>query len=167
MHRGLKPLLLAAAALALAGCSTSAPPQVTFFSHGHSAEVEPAQFCGQGGEHCVPPPHDPTGRLAVPPHAPLQVSVPGQVAETPWQIAFIYSTANGEQRSGRTPVFAPNTHYAYTLKLPPDGAKIEHVEVQQYSGQLVQTPEGGLAFGIGGSWLLDARAAPPEGSPSQ
>ncbi|MER2093227.1 MAG: DUF2771 family protein [Saccharopolyspora rectivirgula] len=156
MHRGLKALLLAAAGLALAGCSAQQdPPKVTFYSHGHSAEVGPAQFCGPSGTDCVPPPQDPTGRLPVPPRAPLQVSVSSDLAKTPWQIAFIYRTPTGEERSGRTQVFAPNKTYAYTLNLPPDGAKLEHVEVQQYSGQLVETPDGGLAFGIGGTWLLD------------
>ena len=156
MHRGLKALLLASAGLALAGCSAQQdPPQVTFYSHGHSAEVGPAQYCGPSGTNCAPPPQDPTGHLAVPPGKPLQISVSKDLAKTPWQIAFIYRTPTGEERSSRTPVFPPNQTYAYTLKLPPDGAKLEHVEVQQYSGQLVETGDGGLAFGIGGTWLLD------------
>lgn len=155
MHRGLKPLL-AVAGIALAGCSNSTPPQVTFYSHGNSAEVDPAQYCGASGDQCVPPPPNPTGRLAMPPHSPLQISVPGEVAETPWQVAFVYRTPNGEEKSSRGPVFSPNERYAYTLQLPPDGARFEHVEVQQYSGMLTFSPEGGVNFGIGGSWLLDA-----------
>lgn len=156
MHRGLKPLLLAAVGMALAGCSTSTQPQVTFYSHGHAAEVAPAQYCETSDGKCVPPPQDPTGHLPLPEHAPLQVSVPGQVAKTPWQIAFVYTTPDGEQRSGRSPVFVPNARYAYTLQLPPDGVRFSHVEVQQYSGQLVESPDGGIEFGIGGSWLLNA-----------
>lgn len=154
MFRRLTPLL-AAAGIALAGCSTDSPPEVGFYAHGESARIAPAQYCGKSGQECAPPPPNPTGKLEVPPRSPLQISVPGEVAASPWQVAFVYRTADGQERGNRTPVFAPDQQHAYTLRLPPDGTQLEHVEVQQYSGQLTVSPEGELNFGISGSWLLD------------
>lgn len=156
MHRGLKPLL-AVAAIALAGCSTPTEPQVTFYSHGESVAVEPARYCDASGENCAPAPKDPVGELPVPEKAPLQISVPAEVASTPWQVAFIYRGANGEELDGRSPVFAPGERHAFTLHLPPDGTRLEHVEVQQFSALLMPGPEGGVDFAIGGSWILDTR----------
>lgn len=156
MHRGLKPLL-AVAGIALAGCSAPAEPQITFYSHGDSVEVEPARYCDATGENCAPPPANPVGELPVPEKAPLQISVPEEVATTPWQVAFIYRSTDGQERDGRSPVFAPNERHAFTLHLPPDGARLEHVEVQQFSAMLTAGSEGGVDFGIGGSWILDTR----------
>jgi hypothetical protein len=151
--RGLKPLL-AIAGIALAGCSAPAEPQVTFFSHGQSVEVDAARYCDPTGADCAPPTTNPVGRLPVPPGSPLQISVPQQVAAAPWQVAFVYRGVNGEEVGGKTPVFAPNKQYAYTLRLPPDGARFEHIEVQRFSAVLSAGDEGGVDFGIGGSWIL-------------
>ncbi|WP_243791493.1 DUF2771 family protein [Saccharopolyspora gloriosae] len=159
MHRGLKSLLLAAplGIAALAGCSAPADPQVTFYSHGEAAEVAPARFCDANGEQCSPPPAEPVGRLTVPEKAPLQISVPGEVSGTPWQVAYIYRGANGEEIDGRTPVFTPDSRRTYTLRVPPDGTRLEHVEVQQYSAVLTAGDGGGVDFGISGTWVLDPR----------
>ena len=158
MLRGLKPLLLIGAGVALAGCSAPSEPQVTFYSHGTSVAVAPAQYCDATGQTCAPPPQDPTGELRVPEREPLQISVPGEVAKTPWQVAFIYRTAGGEEVGGKTGVFTPGDQYAYTLQLPPDGVALEHVEVQQFSALLTPGNEGGVDFVISGSWILDVRA---------
>nr|WP_246330565.1 DUF2771 family protein [Saccharopolyspora hordei] len=146
---------MAAAGVALvAGCAAPSEPQVTFYSHGRSVQVAPAQYCDPTGEDCTTSP-DAVRDLRVPPRAPLQVSVPGEVAETPWQVVFLYRGVNGEELDGRSPVFAPGERHAYTLQLPPDGAHLEHVEVQQFSAVLTQGVDGGVDFGIGGSWVLD------------
>lgn len=153
MHRGLTSLL-AATGLVLTGCG-SAEPQVTFYSHGTSVEVAPARYCDPSGEHCAPPKREAVGKLRVPSHEPLQISVPGEVADAPWQVAFIYRTPSGEEIRSRTPVFPPNQRYAYTLTMPQTGAHLEYVEVQKYSGMLVPSPEGGVEFALAGSWALD------------
>lgn len=156
MHRGLKPLL-AATAIGLTGCAAPSPPEVTFYSHGTSVEVAPARYCDAQGDQCAPPPEHPVGRLTVPGRAPLQISVPREVSSTPWQVAFIYRDTEGRERDGRSSVIAPDEQHAYTLQLPPDGAKLEHVEVQQYSATLLPGEEGGVDFAISGSWVLDTR----------
>lgn len=157
MHRGLKPLL-AVAGIALAGCSAPSEPRVTFYSHGEAVEVEPARYCDANGENCSPPPEDPVGELEVPADEPLQISVSQEVASTPWQVVFLYRNAQGQELDGRSSVFAPDQRHSYTLRLPDDGEQLEHVEVQQFSAVLTPGPEGGVNFGIGGSWVLDARA---------
>ncbi|QUG99941.1 DUF2771 family protein [Saccharopolyspora erythraea] len=155
MFRGLKPLLLAGTAVALAGCSAPADPQVTFYSHGQAVEVAPAQYCDALGEKCSPPPAEPIGKLRVPGREPLQISVPSDVAEAPWQVAFIYRTTSGEEVGGKTEVFTGGDRHAYTLQLPGDGVQFEHVEVQRFSALLSPGTEGGVDFVIGGSWILD------------
>lgn len=156
MHKGLTPLL-AAAGLALTGCGAQPPPEVTFYSDGQSVEVVPARYCEEDGTQCVPPPKNPVGQLTVPKAEPLQISVPGEVASTPWQVAFIYRDANGKEQDGRSSVFPPDERFAYTLELPADGVRLEHVEVQQFSAVLLPGSDGGVDFGIAGSWVLDTR----------
>ncbi|MDA3648250.1 DUF2771 domain-containing protein [Saccharopolyspora indica] len=154
MHRGLKPLLAVAGVALVAGCAAPSEPQVTFYSHGRSVEVAPAQYCDPTGETCATSP-DAVGDLRVPERAPLQISVPGKVSETPWQVVFLYRGTNGEELDGRSPVFAPDERHAYTLQLPPDGTRLEHVEVQQFSAVLTEGVDGGVDFGIGGTWVLN------------
>ncbi|MGP4019384.1 DUF2771 family protein [Saccharopolyspora sp. 5N708] len=157
MHRGLKPLLVVACIGLAAGCAAPSEPQVTFYSHGRTATVDPALYCDATGQHCSKPSEDPVGELRIPSREPLQISVPGEVAAAPWQVAFIYRGVNGQELDGRSAVFPPNERFAYTLQLPPDGARLEHVEVQQFSAVLTQGADGGVDFGIGGSWLLDVQ----------
>jgi hypothetical protein len=148
--------MLAVAGIAvLAGCAAPSDPQVTFYSHGKSVEVDPVGYCDPTGSRCTPPPKTPAGDLTVPAQAPLQISVPSQVSSAPWQVSFLYRGANGEQVGDRTPVFAPNQRYAYTLR-PPQGARLEHVEVQVYAAVLSPGDEGGVVFPIIGDWVLDA-----------
>lgn len=155
MHRGLKPLLAVAAITLAAGCGAPSDPQVTFYSHGNAVEVRPAQYCDPTGQECSKPPADPAGELRMTGREPLQISVPDEVASTPWQVAFVYRDLAGKEVESRVAVFPPNTRHAYTLHLPPDAKRIEHVEVQQYSAVLTQGSNGGVQFGIGGSWVLN------------
>ncbi|MCI2420401.1 DUF2771 domain-containing protein [Saccharopolyspora sp. K220] len=157
MHRGLKPLLAVASLGLVAGCAAPSEPQVTFYSHGNSVTVDPAQYCDATGQNCAKPPENPVGQLRIPGREPLQISVPGEVAAAPWQVAFIYRGINGDELDGRSAVFPPNERFAYTLNLPPDGARLEHVEVQQFSAVLSPSADGGVDFGIGGSWILDVQ----------
>lgn len=154
MHRGLKTLPAVAVALLVAGCGAPAQPQVTFYSHGNSVAVQPALYCNPNGENCSKPPQNPVGSLRMVGGDPLQISVPDEVASAPWQVAFIYRDTAGKEVESRSAVFTPNTRHAYTLTPPPDAAVIEHVEVQKFSAVLTEGPDGGIDFGIGGSWLL-------------
>lgn len=156
MHRGLT-LLVAAAGLGLAGCSAPGEPQVTFYAHGQSVRMDPAQYCDATGQDCAKPPEEPIGDLRVPPGSPVQISVPAEVSETPWQVVFTYRNSDGEQVDGRSGLKPPDERHAYTLHLPPDAEQLEHVEVQQFGAVLTPGLGGGVDFGISGSWLVDAR----------
>lgn len=149
--------LLAVTGIALTGCSAPEQPEITFYSHGESVEVSPARYCGPTGAECSRPDPGAVGKLAVPDGAPLQISVSEKVASAPWQVAFIYRGRNGEEVDSRSAVFTPSQRYAYTLRLPKDGVRLEHVEVQQFSARLTPSAEGGVDFGIGGSWVLDVQ----------
>lgn len=155
MHRGWKPLLATAGITLVAGCGAPGKPEVTFYSHGESVAAAPTQFCEPQGGDCSSDP-DANEQLRVPPNAPVQISVPQDVASTPWQVVFVYRTTDGTQEENRSSVFSPGERHAYTLRLPPDAAQLEHVEVQRYSAMLIPGAEGGVNFGIGGAWVLDA-----------
>lgn len=163
MHRGLTSLL-AVAGIVLAGCSTPDPPQVTFYSHGDSVRAAPVRYCNPMGRECSQPAPEAAKELAVPADAPLQISVPEEISTAPWQIVFRYRTADDRLVEGRSPVFAPGRRHAYTLRLPRDGTRFEHVEVQRYAATLTVSPQGDVRFGIGGSWVLDVRRPPPVNS---
>lgn len=156
MRRGLKSLPAVAALLALAGCATPGQPQVTFYSHGDSVRVAPVRYCDPSGRECSDPKPANTGKLGVPPDAPLQISVPEELSSAAWQVIFRYRTDDGRQEEGRSTVFGPqDQRHAYTLRLPPQAAQLERVEVQRYSGDVSISPEGDILFGIGGSWALN------------
>lgn len=149
-------LLLVVAGVALAACAPSVP-QVTFSANGKSATVQAARYCDPTGKNCTPPPKDPVALLSVPAHTPLQISVPKQVWQAPWQVAFVYRGLHGEELQGRTSVFPPNQQHAYTLQVPADGTQLEHVEIQEFSGVVSPNTQGGVDFSIGGSWLLNVQ----------
>jgi hypothetical protein len=149
-------LLLVVTGVAVAACAPSAP-QVTFSANGKSITAAAARYCDPTGQNCTPPPKNPVAMLAIPPHAPLQISVPKQVSQAPWQVAFLYRGLHGEDLQGRTPVFPPNQQHDYTLQVPADGTRLEHVEIQEFSGVVSPNTQGGVDFSIGGSWLLDVQ----------
>ncbi len=157
--------LLAASGVALAGCSTNpGEPQVTVYAHGTSRQVSPVQYCEVTEQRCAPPNVRAVTELRVPPNDPLQISVPGDVASTPWQVSFLYRGANGQQLDGRSPVLLPDKDHAYTLRLPADGAQLEHVEIQQYGAALIPDVNGGFGFGIRGSWVINVNPNAPADS---
>lgn len=149
--------MLAVAGIALTGCSTPSQPQVTFYSHGDTVRVSPVRYCNLMGEQCSKPRPDAVEGLAIPPSAPLQISVPEEVSKAPWQVVFRYRTAEGKVLEGRGPVFAPGRQHAYKLELPVPGAHLTHVEVQRYAASLTVGPEGDIRFGIGGSWAIEVQ----------
>ncbi|MHA6802199.1 DUF2771 family protein [Salinifilum ghardaiensis] len=155
MHRGWKPLLATAVVVLAAGCGAPGKPEVTFYSHGESVAAAPTQHCEPRGGDCSSDP-EAAEQLRVPPGEPVQISVPQEVAEAPWQVAFVYRGTDGAEVDQRSPVFAPGERHAYTLRLPPGAAQLEHVEVQRYSAVLAPGAEGGVNFVIGGAWVVDA-----------
>lgn len=158
MRRGLTGLL-AVAAILLTGCATDSRPEVTFYSHGESVRVGPVQYCDPLARECAKPRPSAVGSLEVPPGMPLQISVPEEIARTPWQVVFRYRTSDDKQVRGRTPVLSPGEHHAYTLRLPDAAAQLEQVEVQRYAS--ITVGSGGTQFVIGSTWVVNADEPEP------
>ena len=147
-----------ATALLLAGCAAEEPPppQVTFAAGEASMVARPAQYCDVQVTECVTDVAAPV-RLAVPPGTPLQVTVPPEIAQTPWQVVFSYTDATGAPVDERSPVFAPDERSAWTLELGAPQARLVTAEVQQYGSPTEPDPRTGeREFPIRASWVLEA-----------
>jgi hypothetical protein len=150
-------LPVAAAALLLAGCAAEQPPpQVTFAAGQASAVARPAQYCDLKLTECTTDPAAPVA-LAVPPGTPLQVTVPPEIAEAPWQVVFSYADAAGTPVDERSPVFGPDERTEWTLELGTPTERLLTAEVQQYGPPPQANPDTGeIDFPIRASWVLTA-----------
>ena len=150
-------MLVSAAAVAslVSGCSAPPLPEVTFYSSGKTVNVHPTQYCDLESENCVVDAQA-VGVLRVRPGMPVQISVPGEVADSAWSVKFTYRNAAGVgQEPLRSKVFtSADPQYAYTLELPGVDDQLESVEVQQF-GKRVQIDETGqIEFVARGTWVL-------------
>ncbi|MFC4947419.1 DUF2771 family protein [Pseudonocardia sp. GCM10023141] len=157
MIRRALPLL--AAALFVAGCSSSdTPPQVTFTAGAADAVARPTQYCDIAFKDCT---NDATApvTLAVPAGTKLQIDVPDGISSTPWHVIFGYRDATGQQVDGRSPVFAPGKQTHYELELPDPADRLLTAQVQQFGPPpQANTATGELEFPIRASWVLTAAA---------
>jgi Protein of unknown function (DUF2771) len=146
------------AALLLAGCASEQPPppQVTFAAGAASIVARPAQYCDVELTECLTDVAAPV-QLAVPPGTPLQVTVPPEIAQTPWQVVFSYANAAGTPIDGRSPVFVPNAPRSdWTLVLGAPENRLLTAEVQQYGKPTEPDPQTGeREFPIRASWVLN------------
>lgn len=158
MIRRAVPLL--AAVLLVAGCaSEEPPPQVTFAAGTASAVARPTQYCDLAFKDCR---NDDTApvTMTVPVGTSVKITVPPGIATTPWQVAFVYRDAGGQQVSARSTVFAPNQRTDYDLTLPAGTDRLLTAQVQQFGPPpQANTETGMLDFPIRASWVLTATAA--------
>jgi Protein of unknown function (DUF2771) len=156
-------LLALAAALLLAGCAaeqqppqaTQPPPQVTFAAGTNTATARPTQYCDLQLTQCTTDVAAPV-TLDVPPGTPLQITVPPEIAETPWQVVFSYAGADGKPVDERSTVFAPAERDAWTLQLASPTERLLTAEVQQYGAPAQPNPQSGeQEFPIRASWVLN------------
>jgi hypothetical protein len=148
-------LLVLFAAAILAGCGQSADPEVTFYADGTAMRLGPVQYCDMASEHCAADPQA-IGTLRIRPGFPLQISVPGELANSAWAVTFTYFNAAGEQQEPlRSPLFTKiNPQYAYTLALPNQDDRLDRVEVQQYGVRIQPSTTSSFDFVARGTWLL-------------
>ncbi|MBP2340528.1 hypothetical protein JOF41_006706 [Saccharothrix coeruleofusca] len=151
MRKVLTVLLLALAA----GCAAPTDPEVTFYADGEAINVEPTQYCDLESENCEVD-VEAAGVLRVRPGKPVQISVPGELAESAWSVKFTYRNARGEQQEPlRSKLFTANEpRYAYTLVLPNPDDQLESVEVQQYGARIETSTTGAFDFVARGTWVL-------------
>jgi len=154
----LVPLVLVGAGVLASACSAPPLPQVTFFSVNTTAVTGPSEYCDFQVKKCDADAAA-GATLAVPPNRPVQISVPSEIADAAWQVAFKYKV-NGQEQQGRSAVFANGERLAYTLELP-GAAQLETAEVQRFAGVLTLDPNTGEPqFVIGATWVLSVTGQP-------
>jgi hypothetical protein len=129
---------LAAAVVLLAGCSdppAPARPEVTFGLDGQTVSARPFLYCDVMVTNCDRD-NDAQVSMKVPPGKAVTVTVPGEVAESPWSVVIQYKTAAGEQKDPETvATFVPNERRDYTVAPPGAGDQLQTVEIKQASAK--------------------------------
>jgi hypothetical protein len=154
--------LLVVVLLVLAGCSSAPepaprPPRIDFTIAGKKTAAKPFIYCDVEVEDCK---RDNTAmlRLPVPPGTPVRVTVPKEVADTPWSVVIQYTTAAGEQKAPVTvATFGPGKETTYEAVPPGAGDQLQTVEVKQAGGVLVQGETGPEAV-TRAAWSLQVTA---------
>jgi len=155
--------LLVVVLLVLAGCSSNEPPpavpqpRIDFTIAGKKTTAKPFLYCDIKVEDCR---RDNAAmlKLPVPPGTPVTVTVPKEVADTPWSVVIQYVTAAGEQKAPVTiATFAPGKETTYEALPPEAGAQLQTVEVKQAGGVLVQSEAGPEAV-TRAAWSLQVQA---------
>lgn len=157
----LLSLLAAGGLVALSSCSVP-DPRITFFSSGRSVSAAPIQYCDVQDQHC-----NANGSAAVSltvvPGQPVQISVPQEVANTPWQVAARFKDANGTDYAACSPLFKVGQQFAYTVYAPHAGDQLVLIEIYQSSGTITMTASGDIYTPVRGTWVLTANT---QGAPS-
>ena len=139
--------LLVVVLFVLAGCSSNEPPadppqpQVGFAVAEKKVTAKPFLYCDIKVEDCR---RDNTAmvKLAVPPGTAVRVTVPKDVADTPWSVVIQYSAA-GEQKAPVTiATFAPGKQTSFDALPEEPGAQLHTVEVKQAGGVMVKGETG-------------------------
>jgi hypothetical protein len=138
-----------------AGCAAPTDPEVTFYADGKAITVRPAQYCDVQSENCEAD-AEAVGVLRVRPGKPVQISVPGELANSAWSVKFTYRNGRGEpQEPLRSKLFtASEPRFAYTLVLPDPDDQLESVEVQQYGARIETSTTGAFDFVARGTWVV-------------
>ena len=127
---------------------------MTFYSNGVTTTTRPLGFCVV---EATPPQCtkdlDANSHLHVPPGKALQISVPSQIGDAPWGVAFSYRNAKGETVDRSSEVFAPESSLSYTLTLPDPADQLLQVSVQVL-GAVRQDETGNIVPVQTGYWLL-------------
>jgi Protein of unknown function (DUF2771) len=159
----LKASFMAFATLA-AGCSTPPPPeplpQVTFTVDGNTVSARPFLHCDVMVTKCDRD-EGAQVQLRVPPGRQVRVSVPGEVAESPWSVAIQYKTGAGEQKDPQTvATFVPNQSHEYTVALPNAGDQLQTVEVKQAGAKQDESaPSGDIQLLARAVWSLQIESS--------
>jgi hypothetical protein len=143
----VRKLLVIVFPLVLAGCSAApepppTPPRIDFTIAEKKVAAKPFLYCNVKVENCK---RDNTAMLTlpVPPGTPVRVTVPKEVADTPWSVVIQYVTAAGVQKDPETvATFAPGKETTFEALPPGAGDQLQTVEVKQAGGVLVQGDTG-------------------------
>ncbi|MBB4688005.1 DUF2771 family protein [Amycolatopsis jiangsuensis] len=132
MRRSRVVAVLAAGGFAVAGCSAPGPAEVTFYGDGHTIRVGPIGNCDVRTGVCGANPGA-AGTLTVRPGRSVQISVPKEVAETPWKVTVQYVDGEGRPQPLKEEIITSGDRYAYTAAPPSKDDRIVVVEIAQAS----------------------------------
>lgn len=149
-------LLLAGGTLALSGCTAPGPPEVTFYSDGHTVTAKPLINCDALVRNCSKYP-DAEVRLKARPGMPVQVSVPSEIGDTPWLVITQYADAGGALKA-KQQYFSRNSKLAYTATPDSPAGRVVVVEVQQLGAAFAADQAGSPILDESGNPQLVARA---------
>lgn len=154
-RRGLV-LLVVGAALALSGCAPVGPPEVTFYSDGHTVTAKPLVDCDALVRNCSQDPNAAVN-LKVRPGEPVQVSVPSEISDTPWLVITQYADATGTLKA-KQQYFSRDSRLAYTATPDAPGDQLVVVEVQQLGAAFAADQAGNPILDENGDPQLVTRA---------
>ncbi|MBY6365366.1 DUF2771 family protein [Rhodococcoides corynebacterioides] len=107
-------------------------PRVSAFADGRFAEVEPFRYCPVQEPLCEY--EGTTAVLPVREGHPLQLSLPGEISESPWGFAAVYQNPETGEAGEVDDYFAPGTRNTLTVEPTRDGLDLVGVEVRLPSG---------------------------------
>lgn len=146
----------------MAGCSAAEPPPedptVAFTVEDRKVIAKPYLYCDVQVDNCR---RDNTAQvsLEVAPGTAVRVTVPDEVAKTPWSVVIQYKTAAGEQKPPETvATFAPNKESTFDALPPGPGDQLQTVEVKQAGAKLVRDEKGEAAAVSRGVWSAQVTA---------
>jgi len=143
----------------VAGCADSpAPPaRITFSANGRGVVVSPFLRCDAQLTQCTRD-ESAVGFLPVPPGAAVDVSVPDEVAATPWSVVIGYRGADGVDRDQTVGTFTDGSQRAVTVRTPAADDILRTVEVKQAGAAAAEDPDGQLQVGTQAVWSLQVQA---------
>jgi hypothetical protein len=165
-------VLLAGGALALTGCSAPGAPEVTFFADGHTVNSSPLIHCDALVRTCTQNPNGAVN-LKVRPGKPVQISIPSEIAKTPWVVNVQYANAKGELQPVKQQTFTAGNKLAYTASAPSADDQLLVVEIQQLGAAYAADETGKPIVDDAGNPQLVVRAIwslqiePASGAPAR
>ncbi len=131
-------LAVAGLGLGLAGC-TAPLPSITWYANSTAVEAGPTLYCELAitdrGANC-PELDGPTATLALKPGDPVQINIPGELADAPWTLVIAYG-----DESERTAISNTEKTYSYTVT-PPEGKSITQIDLQILTPVATQSGSG-------------------------
>lgn len=124
---------------------------MSFYADGDTVRTAPMLYCDVRVRDCEKPAEPAT--LSARAGMPVQVSIPGDVADTPWSVTVQYRTNAGKVRYSHA-TFTSGQQHAYTADPPGSSNQILVVEIQQLGGALTKDANGNLQPLARGVWSL-------------
>ncbi|OZM70559.1 hypothetical protein CFN78_24445 [Amycolatopsis antarctica] len=130
MRRRAVAGLLAGAAVTVTGCSAPGAPEVSFYADGRTVNAAPLIYCDAIVSSCEQN-EGAAAKIPVRAGMPVQISLPSEVAETPWVVNVQYTDAEGNLKPIKQEFFGQDSRLAYTATGDAPGDQVLVVEIQQ------------------------------------